>query len=171
MMQLIPNLRQKYSFSISAEDLQSGKAEYTMRVPVTQNVSNVSGDKGDKKERKFADVVIGVLSQISVSINSIQNDYGVGNTYAKDFYNELVSYDILGEVVEKGRRKVLPQSVEGVKSELRERLFRCGITDEIIVAAIGKRPGTGIKTVANQENPEVGQMETSDIENPGHNLQ
>lgn len=163
--------RQKYSFSISAEDLQRGKTEYTMRVPLAQNVSNVNGNKGDEKERKFADVVIGVLSQISVSINSIQNDYGVGNTYAKDFYNELVSYNILGEVVEKGRRKVLPQSVEGVKRELRKRLFGCGITDEKIVAAIGKRPGTGIETAANQENPEVGQMETSDIEDPGDNLQ
>lgn len=139
------------------------KSEYTMRVPSTQNVS---GNKVDEKERKFADVVIGVLSQISVSINSIQNDYGVGNTYAKDFYNDLVSYDILGEIIEKGRREVLLHSVEDMKSELREHLFRCGIADDKIVAAIGKRPGTGIETIAKQENPGVGQMETSDVENP-----
>jgi len=130
-----PSSRQKYKFSITAEDLQKGKVESPMILPSAQNVSSNKVEQ----ERKFAEAVLWALSQESVSINSIQNGCSVGNRYAKDFFSKMQSYGIIGDVAEKGRRKVCLQSVEDMSSELRDCLSRCGKSADDIAAAIDKR--------------------------------
>lgn len=127
---------QKHKFVISAGDLYKRRTESLMSFTSTQNVSS----NKDEQEHKFSNVVLWVLSQTSVSINSIQKVCGVGNYYARDFYNSLTSYGVLGGMAERGRRTVILQSIEDMPSELRDRLDRCGITDDDIVAAIAKRP-------------------------------
>lgn len=141
---------QTYKFIISPGDLYKRRAESLMPFTATQNVSS----NKDEQEHKFSNVVLWVLSQTSVSINSIQKVCGVGNSYARDFYNDLTSYSVLGGMAEKGRRTVVLQSIEDMPSELRARLSRCGITDDDIAVAIGRRSRTSTEFVANQEDSE-----------------
>ena len=95
----------------------------------------------DEKERKFVKVVLWVLSQTTVSINSIQHapSVSVGNIYAKDYFDKLQSLGVIGDIAERGRRKVLPQSIEEISGDLKDILFHYNISDDEIMDAINKR--------------------------------
>lgn len=128
----------EYGFSISNEDIQSKvKVLESIDAPLSAEAINSS----DEQERKFASAVIWGLSQRSVSINSIQKECSVGNSYAQDFFRRLHFYGVIGDKTEKGRRKVCPQSIEDVSNELKEFLSRYGISDDKIEEAISKRKG------------------------------
>lgn len=132
----------EYGFLISGEELAKKKAEtdaYIMNFASEES----KGNKNDEaKERKFVRTVLWVLSQKSVSINTIQNaqSLSVGNKYAKDFFDKLLSLGIIGDsTVYNNRHKVLPQSIEEIPSGLKDILSRNGISDDEIMSAIGKR--------------------------------
>lgn len=132
----------EYGFLISGEELAKKKAEtdaYIMNFASEES----KGNKNDEaKERKFVRTVLWVLSQKSVSINTIQNaqSLSVGNKYAKDFFDKLLSLGIIGDsTVDNNRHKVLPQSIEEIPSGLKDILSRNGISDDEIMSAIGKR--------------------------------
>ena len=46
---------------------------------------------------------------------------------------------VLGEVGERGRRKVLPQSIEEISGDLKDILSHYNISDDEIMDAISKR--------------------------------
>ena len=82
-----------------------------------------------------------MLSQTTVSINSIQHapSVSVGNIYAKDYFDKLQSLGVIGDIAERGRRKVLPQSIEEISGDLKGILSRHDISDDEIMCAISKR--------------------------------
>lgn len=92
-------------------------------------------------KRKFVKVVLWVLSLTTVAINSIQYtpSVSVGNVYAKDFFDKLLSFGVIGDIGKKGRRKVLPQSIEEISSDLKDFLSHQNISDDKILDAISKR--------------------------------
>ena len=130
---------QKYDFTISDEDLKRKEAE--TEEYIMGHISREGISKENEREGKFIKIVFWALSQTSVSINSIQHaEYvSVGNDYAKEFFEQLKFYKVLGDSKEKGRLKVLPQSIEEIPDELKNRLLRYGISDNEIEDAIGKR--------------------------------
>ncbi|MDE6053891.1 MAG: hypothetical protein K2G55_09045 [Lachnospiraceae bacterium] len=71
-----------YGFTISDEDLKRKEAETEEYIINFSPGEDNSGSK-DEQEGKFVDVVLWVLSQKSISINSIQEEHPVGNKYAK----------------------------------------------------------------------------------------
>ena len=128
--------RGRYGFSISDKDIEAKRAEtvkYITNLPIETHTSNNNTDL------KFAQAVLWVLSQTSVSVNLIQREAHIANNYANDFFQQLLSYGVIGDVIEKGRREVCPQSIEDVPSELKERLHSQGFDDDVIREAIEKR--------------------------------
>ena len=129
----------EYGFLISGEELDKKKkdtAGYT--------INHVSGDSDsnkneDEKGHKFVKVVLWALSQTTVSANSIQQECRVSNNYAKQYYENLQTMGVLGEVGERGRRKVLPQSIEEISGDLKDILSHYNISDDEIMDAISKR--------------------------------
>ena len=131
----------KYGFLIFGEELDKKKEDadgYTMKFVSGEGSSNKINDE---KERKFVKVVLWVLSQTTVSINSIQHapSVSVGNIYAKDYFDKLQSLGVIGDIAERGRRKVLPQSIEEISGDLKGILSRHDISDDEIMCAISKR--------------------------------
>lgn len=127
-----------FGFSISDEDLQKKKQEidrYNINFTLEKDISS---DKNDW-EHKFVDVILWTLSQESVSINLIQQNCSVGNKYAKQFFDKLLSWKVIGESTEKGRQKVIVQSVEELPNDLQDFLYRYGISDDRIIDAFGKK--------------------------------
>ena len=98
-----------------------------------------SNRNDDEKGSKFVKVVLWALSQTNVSANSIQQECKVSNNNAKQYYENLQSLGVLGEVGERGRRKVLPQSIEEISGDLKDILFHYNISDDEIMDAINKR--------------------------------
>ena len=131
----------KYGFLIFGEELDKKKEDadgYTMKFVSGEGSSNKINDE---KERKFVKVVLWVLSQTTVSINSIQHapSVSVGNIYEKDYFDKLQSLGVIGDIAERGRRKVLPQSIEEISGDLKGILSRHDISDDEIMCAISKR--------------------------------
>ncbi len=129
----------EYGFLISGEELEKKKKDtdgYTIN-----HVSGESyGNKNeDEKGHKFVKVVLWALSQTNVSVNSIQQECRVSNNYAKQYYEKLQSLEVLGEMGERGRRKVLPQSIEEISVDLKELLTHYNISDDEIMSAISKK--------------------------------
>ncbi|MDE7477204.1 MAG: hypothetical protein K2M91_04510, partial [Lachnospiraceae bacterium] len=87
----------------------------------------------------FVEVVLWVLAQKSVSINSIQGELHVGNKYAKIYFQRLQALGVIGDIIEKGRRKVLPQSIEEIPDDLKDFLSHYNVSDDKIMEAISKR--------------------------------
>lgn len=129
----------EYGFLISGEDLDKKKKDtdgYTINLVSGESDGNKNEDE---KERKFVKVVLWVLSQTNVSANSIQQECRVSNNNAKQYYENLQSLGVLGEVGERGRRKVLPQSIEEISSDLKDFFSHHNISDDKIMDAISKR--------------------------------
>lgn len=124
---------------ISGEELEKKKKDtdgYSMEL-ASGKVSSNRND--DEKGSKFVKVVLWALSQTNVSANSIQQECKVSNNNAKQYYENLQSLGVLGEVGERGRRKVLPQSIEEISGDLKDILFHYNISDDEIMDAINKR--------------------------------
>ena len=128
----------EYGFLISGEELDKKKEDTDVFMNFVSGEGN-SNKNGDEKEYKFVRVVIWTLSQENISINSIQKECKVSNSYAKEYYEKLESLGVLGEKGEKGRRKVLPQSIKEIPSSLKDILSRYDISDDEITSAISKR--------------------------------
>lgn len=133
--------RGRYGFSISDKDIEAKRAE------IVEYISNFStemddSNKDDDKDLKFVKVVLWVLSQTNVSINRIQKECHIANSYAQEFFNKLQSIGIIGDIAEKGRHKVTLKSIGAIPDELKDFLSRQGITDDEIKAAIEKREST-----------------------------
>lgn len=129
----------EYGFLISGEELEKKKKDtdgYSMEL-ASGKVSSNRND--DEKGSKFVKVVLWALSQTNVSANSIQQECKVSNNNAKQYYENLQSLGVLGEVGERGRRKVLPQSIEEISGDLKDILFHYNISDDEIMDAINKR--------------------------------
>lgn len=74
-----------------------------MKLPLEEDIS---GNK-DEQEDRFAEVVLWILLQQSVSINTIQKKCRIGNKYAKIYCQKLQSLGVIGDITERGRREVL----------------------------------------------------------------
>ena len=59
--------------------------------------------------------------------------------HAKIYFQKLQSWGIIGNIAEKGRREVLPQSIEEIPDDLKDILSRYNISDDKIMEAISKR--------------------------------
>lgn len=130
--------RGRYGFSISNKDIEEKRAE-AVRYITNFSTEMDNSNKYNDKDLKFAQVVLWVLSQACVSVNLIQTELHVANKYADKFFKDLKSYEVIGDITEKGRRKVTPKSIEDIPDELKEFLSRQGITDDKIKEAIEKR--------------------------------
>lgn len=128
----------KNGYTISDEDLKRKEAE-TEEYSINFSPGEDNSGSKDEQEGKFVDVVLWVLSQKSVSINFIQEERPVGNKYAKIYFQKLQSWGIIGDIIEKGRREVLPQSIEEIPDDLKDFLSRYNISDDEIMEAISKR--------------------------------
>lgn len=129
---------QKYDFTISDEDMKTKEAETEEYIIKNSTGEDNSGSK-DEQEGKFVEVVLWVLAQKSVSINSIQEEHPVGNKYAKIYFQRLRSLGVIGDIIEKGRREVLPQSIEEIPDDLKDFLSHYNVSDDKIMEAISKR--------------------------------
>lgn len=155
----------EYGFLISGEELDKKKEDingYTMEFTSGEGSSNKNDDE---KERKFVKAVLWVLTQTTVSINSIQHapSVSVGNIYAKDFFDKLLFSGVIGDVGEKGRRKVLPQSMEEISGDLKNLLSHYNISDDEIMSAISKRVTTSEQKKGTKQERIVDQDKTKEL--------
>lgn len=128
----------KYDFTISDEDLKRKEAE-TEEYIMNLTLEDGNSEKKDGQEDKFLAVVLWALSQKSVSVNSIQEENHVANKYAKMYYQKLLSLGVIGDIIERGRREVLLQSIEEIPDDLKDFLSHHSISDDKIMDAISKR--------------------------------
>lgn len=110
----------EYGFLISGEELEKKEAETDAYIMNFASEESKGNKNEDEKERKFAKVLLWVLSQTSVSANLIQHECNVSNSNASIYYHTLRSLEVLGEVGDLKRRKVLPQSIEEIPSGLKD---------------------------------------------------
>lgn len=130
--------RGEYGFSISDKDIKAKKAEAVRSI--TDFPIEMHDSINNDMEQKFAEAILWVLSQVSVSINLIKQECHLSNANADKLFKQLQKYGIISDfTVEKGRCKVCPHSIDEIPDELTEHLSRQGITDDAITKAIEKR--------------------------------
>jgi len=86
--------------------------------------------------RLFADVILWTLGQKSISCNVISETFSVGWRRANGFIRQLNEYGIVGNLDAKLPRKVLPQAIGDVPTEVMNLLENNGFSAEEVSAVI-----------------------------------